>query len=115
MEGVPPDSANMRRMKLWLLRLLLILCLAPLALGTDINISIYNYTGSRVVMYLNYQWYAVLDPQEYRGITVPWNEWVYLDFYRYPNGSINSAYHEQLSLGKYHPTENIYLYENLLP
>lgn len=109
------EIANASRVKLWLLRLLLLLCLAPMALGTDINISIYNYSGTRVVMYLNYQWYAVLDPQEYRGLTVPWDEWVYLDFYRYPSGSINSAHHVQLSLGKYNPTQNIYLYENMLP
>ena len=102
----------MKRVLLWLLVLVLT---APLAMGTDINVSIYNYSSSRVVMNLNYQWYCILEPQEYRGLSIPWDVYQYLDFYRYPDGNSNATFHVMVGLGRFHPTEAIYVSDNDLP
>ena len=97
---------------LWLLVLALT---APLALGTEVNISVYNYTNGRLAVHLNYQWYCILEPQEYRGLSVPWDQLQVLDFYRYPSGSINTAYEVKVSVGRFHSSEIIYVSEKDLP
>lgn len=97
------------------LLLLFLLITAPAAIGTDQNVTIYNYTTSRIVVNIDYQWYCILEPQEYRGLAVPWDKFVYFDFYRYPSGSINTAHRVLISLGRFHPTELIYVTDRELP
>lgn len=88
---------------------------SPFAVGVDVNVSVYNYSTSRVVVYLNYQWVCIMEPQEYRGFKVPWDTYQYFDFFRYPSGTINNAYRVQVSVGKYRPTEQIEITEPNLP
>lgn len=100
----------MKRILLWLA-----LLTTPLAMSTDQNVTIYNYTTSRIVVNWNYQWYCILEPQEYRGLAVPWDQFQYFDFYRYPSGSINTSHRVLVSLGRFHPVELIYVTDRELP
>lgn len=103
---------KLKRLWFWLWLLLLT---SPLALGTDVNVSVYNYTSGRIAVHLDSQWYCILEPQEYRGLSLPWDEFHTLEFYRYPSGSINTAMKVLVSLGRFHPVELIYVNERDLP
>jgi hypothetical protein len=98
-----------------LLWLLVLLANTVLAAATDVNVSVYNYTSGRLAVHLNYQWYCVLEPQEYRGLTLPWDEFQTLEFYRYPQGSINTSFKVLVNLGRFHPVELIYVSDRDLP
>jgi len=102
-------------MKRFLMWLLILVVTAPLAVGTDVNVSVYNYTSGRLAVHVDYQWYCILEPQEYRGLTIPWDEFHTLEFYRYPSGSINTSFKVLVSLGRFHPVELIYVSDRDLP
>lgn len=101
-------------MKRWLWLVLLLLC-APAVTGTEVNVAIYNYSTTRMVVYRNGVWQFIMDPQEYRGLTVTWDEAQTFDFFRYPQGSINNAYRVQTWVSKFREYQEIRIYDQDLP
>lgn len=79
------------------------------------NVSIYNYSQSRVVMHHNGTWVGILEPNEYRYLSVPWDITQTFDFYRYPSGNINAAYHYSFYVSKFRETQEIRVTERDLP
>lgn len=98
-----------------LLLTVFLLVLAPYATGTEVNIAIYNYSSSRIAVYHNYRWLFTMEPQEYQGLTFPWDETETFDFFRYPEGSMSNAYRVQTYVTRFRPYEEIRIYDQNLP
>lgn len=88
---------------------------SPFVQAQNPNVFVYNYSTSRVVVHLNYQWNCQLDPQEYRGFRVPWDEMQVFDFFRYPSGNPNNTYQIKTWVTKWRSTEEIRIYDKDLP
>lgn len=96
-------------------RLAMALLLTSSTWAGEVNLSIYNYSKERIVVLHNYADLGVMDPGEYRGLTIPWDETQTFDFYRYATGNINRAYRVQTYVGKYREYAEIQVTEQNLP
>lgn len=94
---------------------LFVLMASGVSFAQHVNLAVYNYSKERIVVLHNYVDIGIMEPGDYRGFTIPWDETQTFDFYRYSTGNINRAYRVQTYVGKFREYAEIQVQDKDLP